>query len=192
MGTLVNRRRVMGGGAAPLTYDAEVEYVQANGSQRFITPFHPNRTYSYEAKFGCDAITKRTFLLGVDGAGANYMAINSSGNLEGNTTVSFVNAIRTLNISPTSLIIDGNIYNGRPGVFSTTSRFFTILSCQQDKSNSGSDIRLYYFVVKINGEIAYDYIPVRIGTTGYLYDRVSGTLLGNGGTGDFVLGPDKT
>ena len=191
MGTLLNRRRYMGVGSS-LPYDAEIEYIQANGSQRFITPFHPNSTYSYEAKFGCDAITKRTFLLGVDGGGADYMAINSSGNLERYTNVSFVNAIRTLNISSTSLIIDGNTYSGMPGVFSTTWRFFTIFSYQQDGSYSGSDIRLYYFIVKINGEIAYDYIPVRIGTTGYLYDRVSGTLLGNGGTGDFVLGPDKT
>jgi hypothetical protein len=31
---------------------------------------------------------------------------------------------------------------------------------------------------------------VRKGTVGYLYDRVSGKLFGNAGTGDFVLGPD--
>jgi hypothetical protein len=36
-----------------------------------------------------------------------------------------------------------------------------------------------------------DFIPVRVGTIGYLYDRVSGALFGNQGTGDFVLGPDK-
>ena len=35
-----------------------------------------------------------------------------------------------------------------------------------------------------------DFIPVRKGTVGYLYDRVSGKLFGNAGTGDFVLGPD--
>ena len=34
-------------------------------------------------------------------------------------------------------------------------------------------------------------IPVRKGTVGYLYDRVSGKLFYNAGTGDFVLGPDK-
>lgn len=35
-----------------------------------------------------------------------------------------------------------------------------------------------------------DFVPCRIGTTGYLYDRVSQTLFSNIGTGDFVLGPD--
>jgi hypothetical protein len=34
-------------------------------------------------------------------------------------------------------------------------------------------------------------IPVRIGTTGYMYDRVSGQLFGNAGTDDFILGNDK-
>ena len=35
-----------------------------------------------------------------------------------------------------------------------------------------------------------DFIPVRVGTVGYMYDRISGQLFGNQGTGDFVLGPD--
>lgn len=35
-----------------------------------------------------------------------------------------------------------------------------------------------------------DFIPVRVGSVGYLYDRVSGQLFGNSGTGAFVLGPD--
>jgi hypothetical protein len=41
-----------------------------------------------------------------------------------------------------------------------------------------------------NGVLVRDFIPVRKGTVGYLYDRVSGKLFGNAGTGDFVLGPD--
>lgn len=34
-------------------------------------------------------------------------------------------------------------------------------------------------------------IPVRKGQVGYLYDRISGQLFGNVGTGSFVLGSDK-
>jgi hypothetical protein len=41
------------------------------------------------------------------------------------------------------------------------------------------------------GNILFDFIPVRKGTVGYMYDRVSGKLFGNAGSGDFVLGPDK-
>ena len=37
-----------------------------------------------------------------------------------------------------------------------------------------------------------DFIPVRVVTVGYMYDRVSGQLFGNAGTGAFIIGPDKT
>ena len=37
-----------------------------------------------------------------------------------------------------------------------------------------------------------DFIPVRVGNIGYMYDRVSGELFGNQGTGEFIIGPDKT
>lgn len=39
-------------------------------------------------------------------------------------------------------------------------------------------------------EIVRDFIPVRIGTTGYMYDKVSRQLFANAGTGRFVLGND--
>lgn len=42
---------------------------------------------------------------------------------------------------------------------------------------------------KATGEIL-DLIPVRVGNVGYMYDKVSGQLFGNAGTGDFILGPD--
>lgn len=35
-----------------------------------------------------------------------------------------------------------------------------------------------------------DLIPVRVGSTGYMFDRVSLKLFGNSGTGAFVVGPD--
>lgn len=62
-----------------------------------------------------------------------------------------------------------------------------------------SDIKCHYVQIKQDGILVRDFIPVRIGTTGYFYDRANptGGPLGNGlypssGTGDFVLGPDKT
>lgn len=39
--------------------------------------------------------------------------------------------------------------------------------------------------------IKRDMIAVRKGGIGYMYDRVSGELFGNVGTGEFSLGPDK-
>lgn len=46
------------------------------------------------------------------------------------------------------------------------------------------------FWAERNGERIIDLVPIRIGTTGYMYDKVSGQLYGNSGTGDFILGDD--
>lgn len=47
-----------------------------------------------------------------------------------------------------------------------------------------------YFRAYKQDELILDLIPVRKGTVGYLYDRVSGKLFGNAGTGSFAIGPD--
>ena len=54
-------------------------------------------------------------------------------------------------------------------------------------------IRISFFKIwDENGELVRDFIPVRVGRVGYLFDRVSGEYLpfGNKGTGSFILGPD--
>ena len=43
--------------------------------------------------------------------------------------------------------------------------------------------------LNINGE---QYIPVRVGSVGCLYNKESGQMFLNSGTGAFVIGPDKT
>lgn len=53
-----------------------------------------------------------------------------------------------------------------------------------------NNVRIYYCKITQNGVLVRDYIPVRIGQVGYMYDKVSGQLFGNDGTGDFVLGND--
>lgn len=51
--------------------------------------------------------------------------------------------------------------------------------------------RIYYAKLYSNNVLVRDFIPVRIGTAGYMYDRVTRRLFGNAGAGDFVIGPDK-
>lgn len=52
--------------------------------------------------------------------------------------------------------------------------------------------KIYYFKFVENNITKLDLIPVRIGQVGYLFDRVSGSLFGNNGTGTFIIGPDKS
>lgn len=42
----------------------------------------------------------------------------------------------------------------------------------------------------VDGVLVRDFIPVRVGQVGYMYDKVSKQLFGNSGTGSFTLGSD--
>ena len=52
-------------------------------------------------------------------------------------------------------------------------------------------LKIYDFQIYDNGILVRYFIPVRVGTVGYMYDKVSGKLFGNAGTGEFILGPDR-
>ena len=53
-------------------------------------------------------------------------------------------------------------------------------------------LKMYFLKIYIDNQMVRHFIPVRVGTTGEMYDKVSQTLFGNLGTGSFVLGPDVT
>lgn len=56
-----------------------------------------------------------------------------------------------------------------------------------------SYLRIKYFKLwDRNDNLVRDMIPVRVGVTGYMYDRVTQKMFGNQGTGQFIIGPDKT
>lgn len=57
-------------------------------------------------------------------------------------------------------------------------------------SSTGINARLYSCTIKEGDTLLRNFIPVRKDGVGYLYDKVSGELFGNAGTGDFILGPD--
>ena len=54
-----------------------------------------------------------------------------------------------------------------------------------------SNSRVYSCQISDGNKLVRDFIPVRKGDVGYLYDKISRTLFGVQGTGSFVLGPDK-
>lgn len=50
--------------------------------------------------------------------------------------------------------------------------------------------RLYFVKISQGTEVIMDLIPVRKDGVGYMYDKISGTLFGNNGTGAFTYGAD--
>ena len=81
----------------------------------------------------------------------------------------------------------GNIYNDKKtsnaGTLLFGMQFFNV------EAPVGSPVRIYSFS-GISNNSPIDLMPVRVGEIGYMYDRVSGELFGNMGTGEFILGPD--
>lgn len=51
--------------------------------------------------------------------------------------------------------------------------------------------RVRWFKLSRGGVLLRDFIPVRVGTVGFLYDKVSGQLFGNAGSGSLEVGNDK-
>lgn len=56
--------------------------------------------------------------------------------------------------------------------------------------NTPSKNRWYFIQIYDNNVLVRDFIPVRLGQIGYLYDKVNKTLFGNSGSGNFILGND--
>ena len=59
------------------------------------------------------------------------------------------------------------------------------------RNHSTGKIRITYCQIFVDGVLTRDYIPVRKGTVGYLYDKVTKQLYGDVNGGSFSLGPDK-
>ena len=89
--------------------------------------------------------------------------------------------------------IDGIYVDASNLNWNTTNNFYFFLF--ERVNNVGSAVnpsanRLYGAMFEKEGETIRNFIPVRKGDVGYMYDLVSGQLFGNSGTGNFILGPD--
>ena len=85
--------------------------------------------------------------------------------------------------------LKSSVYDSRTNVYSYLGLF-----CAWKESAQSMD---EYFVGRIaafqmwwDGEPVYDLVPVRSGNEGFMLDQTDGTLYGNAGGGNFLIGPD--
>ena len=100
---------------------------------------------------------------------------------------------------------------GKKNTLVTTGAGITNVSCTNATFNSNYNIFIFamntagtktinyntYLQVQFcrlyeSGILVRDFIPIRIGQTGYMYDKVSRETFANKGTDSFILGPDIT
>lgn len=199
MGSIVNLSSSRVIGSKSLPYDAEIEYLESTGTQWIDTKVRYNTNnrllleYDYTSKtsgfgnsmiFGCDDTPRISFNL--------FYAPKLFIRIE--------NIIKT--VSPTShtIIVENKM------IYSYTNTGYELLEDVSSISSFETPVSIYLFAWNSHNKMQFptiirikrflidntcDLIPVRVGTTGYMYDKVSGQLFGNAGTGNFILGPDK-
>ena len=198
-----------------LPYDAEVEYLETTGEQWINTGVMPD--YTLTATFDVEVLPttniirfsgsrvgeERSFMFSISQTAG---VINDYGSGDKGNRIQVSHFRPSYHIGRLSLEF-GNRYIKDLSTGQDISRGITVgptsaglptrpmlLWALQDRSNviTGSVGRIFAANYSLDNAIVRDFIPVRIGTVGYLYDRVGVKLFGNSGTGDFIIGPDKT
>lgn len=190
----------------PLPYDAEVEYLESTGTQYIDTGVCPSNTTGFYVRvMRLESINANNTPIGVtrrvDGTAYRF------GCLLQDFCLGMFGSVVSSNVSVSDgswFDVSVNIYGDRCVKINgstITSSISTIQSIPATaiafayRTNSGVSYNLKGRISRLDitegSTLVRSFVPVRVGTVGYLFDRVSGTLFGNAGTGDFVLGPDK-
>lgn len=208
---LARRRMMMGGSAKP--YDAEVKYLQTSGYSYIDTLVNPTQTINYEVDFTFLQPWENGGLFGAKNASTvstitsnfcNSVYINNQGAIGcedngislGDWDKLSNNSRHTILVQNRKYYFDGVLK--RTSSSTTTYKFNSVtygllkfrLTNGYDKRR-GFSARLHACKIWDGDMPIRDFIPVRVGNVGYMYDKVSGQLFGNQGTGQFIIGPDK-
>lgn len=203
------RRRMMGKSGGSIPYQ-RIEYLQGDGSAYIETGVPGNNDnleiaidcylYSYnEGIFGnlyssYNSTALRTRRISSENYFEKTLNTRNSSNsgTEGITLAPFTENTRYSIVSnKQGVTINGTFYDSTDysNSGSNNTRTIKLYTATYNHANI-SNMKCYSFSIKNNWTLILNFIPVRIGTTGYMYDTVSGELFGNAGTGDFILGPD--
>lgn len=200
---LINLRNALMTGKR-LPYDAEAEYLESTGTQWIDTGYASTATTKLEIDLMFTGSKTQQFGSGRSASGvwailfgyyqshiAFWGGVTQLTRSSNYTTNELVTC--GFSVPDQTYWIGGNaISDTTIGTPTTTVQTFALFASKNADNTFASPCTMRVYSCKIwdNGVLVRDYIPVRKGTVGYLYDRVSGKLFGNAGTGDFVLGPD--
>lgn len=189
-----------------LPYDAEVEYLQSSGTQWMDTgiTISTNTIVEAKAQFTVQDSTFQT-LIGCANGGMGVMIglQNNTGKLYiqvGKTGYALTDGSQTglhvftstVSGSTQSLDVDGTTSSNSIVTPICSRTMYLFARNREQGATNHAKAKLYYCKIRKGGNLVFDAIPVRVGQVGYMYDRVSGELFGNLGSGSFTLGNDKS
>lgn len=181
-----------------VAYDAEVKYLEKSGTGPYInlglTPTREVVTMNfqwlgsgYSFLFGCrvSSVSKK-FNIGIGSDMKIYATLGDVQNVRLSDANDHNEHVVVLDSVNNTASIDGgaDVYVGN---FQSSTLAICVFAGNVNGTISQSPpMRL--MALRLGARM--DLIPVRCGTVGYMYDRVSGQLFGNDGTGDFIVGSD--
>lgn len=182
-----------------ILYDAEVEYLKGTGTQYINTGIKTANDIDIKVTVDFTDNTKLCWLFGAEEASTkNSLAAYGA---KGGYSFLF-NRANNAQYSATGRVIlqtgfSGGFVNGVKKITTSGSLswfgdilLFTANRGGKPNLRETSTIRIIDMVILRSGAELMHLIPVRKGDVGYMYDKVSGKLFGNAGTGAFILGPD--
>jgi hypothetical protein len=194
-----------------LPYDAEVEYIESSGTQYIDTGIISADDFSWELKFeggqratsiiGARSSSVRTICLYYYTSSAREYTIPIAG-LNGTTTPFQLTDLHTgVHIVKAHINTNvGNVWVDNVQVYTNQSfsgNYISNVSCAVFAAKYGNNdyrekvsAKIYSYKMWQGDTLVFDGIPVRKDGKGCLYDRVSGTLFENAGTGDITYGND--
>ena len=199
---------MMAAGRGSLPYDAQVEYLKSNGTQYIDTGIIGDMYVDFEIKFKIDnendfygilgsrqaSNQRRYTLITATSAYPNqgaYITMYTNSQI---TTTGTYKALtyKTYKKDGRKVYVNGNDVGTFSQYYTFTTpdnlKLFAISTNGVIGNNMVGEIA--WCKLSKDGTMLRDFIPVRVGTTGYMYDKVSRQLFGNSGTGDFVIGND--
>ena len=193
----------------PLPYDAEVEYLESTGTQYIDINVECSINSSFEIICASTVTTEQFMgLIGSTGNNRFHISLFSVGETRGcisSVQKSIVHSDtdfhritldarnKSASVDETTVSIDYNKAQFPSGIgFWIFGRYSPNSSYQRK-----GFFKIKSFMFYDDGISIRDFIPVRFTnslgqTEGAMYDRVSGQLFRNAGTGAFIIGPDKT
>ena len=192
-----------------LPYDAEVEYLESTGTQWIDTGVEPTQELAFNCSFAFEGITPEFGYGNV--FGSRYAARKMEYQLTGFDNGSIGIGTRNSNLGFYSGVKHTVSFDGANTVnINGVSRSITTSTCapttgsivlfgirQNGSVQQLSKAKIYALKFTINSTTLRDFIPVRFtnedgASEGAMFDKASGQLFRNSGTGALVIGPDKT
>ena len=205
---LINLRNALMTGKR-LPYDAEVEFLESSGTQYIDTGVKPGPNTRVEAVFAMTTFTANCGLFGARGtAWANNNSYNlfivsnsgarvrwdwsGSGQYQTSEADTSTDATYVLGAAGGTITRNGSTVTSVSASKAAINYPLYVFNFNNVGTpySTGANARFWSVKIYDGQTLVFDAIPVRKGTVGYLYDRVSGKLFGNAGSGDFVIGPD--